>query len=186
MLSTTEESYHPRRTLESTASLCPPIRRNLSVSSAPQGASRDGGTRDFEAAPSRLLRDPPEGPVDYLRERGGWGRVRLPDDLHHRVLPADWDRIGDDRPDPRRRGRGDGDLCRPPGHLLRPPRTEGPALSCLRGPPTHRPGLRLHDGTPVARPGCRRGGRRGGRVPRHVERDHRGPDDHRAAERGLC
>src|SRR2546430_393619 len=34
MLSTTEESYHPRRTLESTASLCPPIRRNLSVSSA--------------------------------------------------------------------------------------------------------------------------------------------------------
>src|SRR2546430_17161222 len=85
MLSTTEESYHPRRTLESTASLCPPIRRNLSVSSAPQGASRDGGTRDFEAAPSWFLRDPPEGTVDHLRERGGWGWVWVSIDFHLRV-----------------------------------------------------------------------------------------------------
>src|SRR2546427_6273398 len=121
MFSTTEESYHPRRTLESTASLCPPIRRNLSVSSAPQGASRDGGTRDFEAAPSWFLRDPPEGPVDHLRERGGGGRVRLPDDLHHRVPSADRDWLGDDRAAPPGRGPGDWDLRRFPRPFLRPP-----------------------------------------------------------------
>src|SRR3989440_9740213 len=90
MLSTTEESYHPRRTLESTASLCPPIRRNLSVSSAPQAASRDGGTRDFEAGPSWFLRDPPEGPVDHLRECRGsrWGPLTeklFPPALHSRL-----------------------------------------------------------------------------------------------------
>src|SRR2546427_8860599 len=135
MLSTTEESYHPRRTLESTVSLCPPIRRNLSVSSAPQGASRDGGTRDFEAAPSWFLRDPPEGPVDHLRECGGWGRGRLPDDLHHRVLRADRDWLRGDRPDPRCGGRGRGDLRRSPRPLFRPPLTGRPPLCFIPRPP---------------------------------------------------
>src|SRR5467141_610661 len=145
MLDTTLESVRLHRTPVSMELAFPPIRRNLPVSSAPRGASL-GPARTSEAASPRILRDPSEGPLDHLRERGRRARVRLPHYLHHGVLPANRDRVRDDRSDPGRRWRGDGDLSHPSGHLLRPPWTEGPAPGLVRSRSPRSARLRLHDG----------------------------------------